>query len=54
MNAYIDNTLKFKNIIFSNHILLLIRKDCEISITKDNVKYQIDNDSIVFYKKIQH
>lgn len=50
MNAYIDNTLKFKNIIFSNHILLLIRKDCEISITKDNVKYQIDNDSIVFIK----
>ncbi|MGR6438720.1 hypothetical protein ACU42Y_07250 [Proteus mirabilis] len=51
MNAYIDNTLKFKNIISLNHILLLIRKDCEISITKDNVKYQIDNDSIVFIKK---
>ncbi len=51
MNAYIDNTLKFKNIIFSNHILLLIRKDSEISIIKDNVKYQINNDSIVFIKK---
>lgn len=54
MNAYIDNTLKFKNIIFSNHILLLIRKDSEISIIKDNVKYQVNNDSIVFIKKIQH
>ncbi|HID7804205.1 TPA: helix-turn-helix domain-containing protein [Proteus mirabilis] len=51
MNANINNTLKFKNIIFSNHTLLLVRKNNKVSIAKENIKYHINSDSIVFIKK---
>ncbi|HGT9977926.1 TPA: helix-turn-helix transcriptional regulator [Escherichia coli] len=51
MKNHKNSILKFKNITFSNHTLLLLYKESNALVTKNNIEYHLKNDSIIFIKK---